>query len=129
MNEPALTGYQTRTVNLSSAEAMILLLSVLAIIGTDIVLIYYQFALAPFGGVASDVPHAVLTNTAWVLDKISVGGGTILLVMALKHLFFTQSMSQFLLCAVSLAVHIATVYIVDPAVVTPFIAIKVQDLF
>lgn len=129
MNEPALTGHQTRTVNRSSAAAVILLLPVLAIVCIDMVLIYYQFALAPFGGVASDVPHAVLTNTAWVLDKISVGGGTILLVMALKHLFFTQSMSQFLLCAVALAVHIATIYIVDPAVVTPFIAVKVQDLF
>ena len=78
---------------------------------------------------ASNVSPAALTNTAWALDKISIGGGIILFVTALWHLFFFQSMSLFLICSVALAVHLATVFIVDPLVVTPFIAVKALGLW
>lgn len=75
------------------------------------------------------MPSAVLTNTAWVLDKISLGGGVVLVVMTLKHLFFTQSMGLFILSAGGLAVHLATFFIVEPSVVTPFIATNALNLF
>lgn len=128
VNRPVLSGHQPRTENQSSAAAVILLLPVLAILCYDIVLIYYQYALAPAGGVANTVSQAALTNTAWVLDKITIGGGVILLVMALKNLLVTQSMSLFLLCAVALAVHLASAFIVDTSVVTPFVAAKALAL-
>jgi len=63
-----------------------------------------------------------------VLDKITIGGGLILLVMPLKNLLVTQSMNLFLLCAVALAVHLASAIIVDTSVVTPFVAAKALAL-
>ncbi|MGR0140655.1 hypothetical protein, partial [Pseudomonas sp. RSP] len=122
-------GHHSPTVRQSSAVTVILLLPVLAMVCFDIVLIYYQFAFTPSGGLSGDISHSALTNTAWLLDKISIGGGLMLLVMTLMQLFVSQSMSRFILCAVALVVHIATVFIAESAVVTPFIAVKVQDLF
>lgn len=128
VNRPMLYGHQPRTENQSSAAAVILLLPVLAILCFDIVLIYYQYAVAQAGGVANTVSQAAQTNTAWVLDKITIGGGVILLVMALKNLLVTQSMSTFLLCAVALVVHLSAAFIVDTGVVTPFIAAIALEL-
>jgi hypothetical protein len=129
MNEPLVAKHPTPPVNRHWALAVILLLPVWAIVCIDIVLIYFQITYAPSSAVASDVSHSVLTNTAWVLDKISVGGGTVLFVVTLELLFFVQSLRQFLLCAVALTVHLATVYFVDPAVLTPLIAVKALGLY
>lgn len=106
-----------------------LLLPVVAIACIDIVLVYYQFAFTPSVDVKNLVPPAALTNTAWMLDKIVIGGGVVLVVMTLQHLFFTQSMSLFILSAGGLAVHLATSFIVESAVVTPFIATNTLNLF
>ncbi|MBX8557147.1 hypothetical protein K5D56_22020 [Pseudomonas cichorii] len=110
-------------------SAVILLLPVVAIAFIDIALVYYQFALAPSVDVKNLVPSAALTNTSWVLDKIAIGGGVVLVVMTVQHLFFTQSMGLFILSAGGLAVHLVTSFIVDPTVVTPFIAMNALNLF
>ncbi|WP_282366341.1 hypothetical protein [Pseudomonas sp. PS02290] len=129
MGMPVSTGNHIPKESRSLISAVILLLPVLVIACIDIVLIYYQFALAPSVDVNNLVPSAALTNTAWVLDKVVIGGGVVLVVMPLQHLFLTQSMGLFILSAGGLAVHLATSFIVDQAVVTPFIASKALNLF
>lgn len=129
MGKTVVTGYHPSKASQSMVSAVLLLLPVVAIVFIDIALVYYQFALTPSVDLKNLVPATALVNTGWLLDKISIVGGVILAIMALQHLFITQSLSLFILSAGGLAVHLATTFIVDTAIVTPIIASNALHLF
>lgn len=112
-----------------SAMALLTLLPVLGMVALDMLLVYYQYA--PSSSVSPTIAaHPdLLMNLTWLVDKYVWMGTLGLLAVVLYQVAFVQCVSKLLVAAMGLMVHIASLFIVQPSVVTPFLATHALSVF